>query len=199
MTIGLSANGLKVWFEWDVLVLFPGRIKGVRHISEVLTNFETIDSASADARPHVPRFFFFKSNQFSFVPKRKRKHFPPRRSLLVTAAPVLFLSRIFRPNRGEGICFEFMLWIFDEFLQSCFVHMRGVFTGFCSNFYWMVAGWFGFLVPFGRTEAGRKKRGAVRLLDVGNNFSYNARSGTSFQWWTRRRWLCENLKYANSV
>lgn len=176
----------------------PGRIlKGVRHISAVLINSETIDSASADARLNVPRF----SKVINFRLCRIGKETFSAKTVPVghrcrCSSCIEFSAQ----TEGEGICFEFMLWIFDEFLQSCFVHVRGVFTGFCSNFLWMAVGWFGFLVPFGRTEAGCKKRRGCGLLDVvGNNFSYDARSGTSFQWWTRRRWLCENLKYANSV
>lgn len=175
------------------LLLLPGRQKGVQQISVV---WQTSRPRLRLTHTFCP---VFKSNQFSFVPNRKGNIF--RQDVLWS--PVLFfwwlfLYRIFR-NRGEGICFEFMLWIFDEFLQSSYM---GVFTGFCSNFLWMVVVGLVWvprpLRPNGSRTKKPKREWDGEVMDVRNNFSY-ARSGTSFQWWTRRRWLCENLKYANSV
>lgn len=163
-----------------------------------LTNFKTKTPLHAHVRSPV-----FKSNQFSFVPNRKGKIFrqdvlwsPDPGALL----PMAVLVSNFPQSRGRDLFWIYALDFRGVFACYCSLHRWGVFTGFCSNFLWMVVVGLGspsLSVEREPYEEAKHKRDG-EAVDVRNNFSC-ARSGTSFQWWTRRRWLCENLKYANSV
>lgn len=81
--------------------------------------------------PHVVR----KSNQFSLVPNR-RGNISHRRACRPASYPfsahvfVVLVSEFFQrvgKSREKGICFEFMLWILNEFLR---VFLQGGLTGF---------------------------------------------------------------------
>lgn len=177
---------------FDFSKFFLDEKMGFNRIFRWFDRVQDLDSARACSP-------VFESNQFS-----ERKHFPPRRPF---GQPVLgglplkgfSLYRVFlATNRGEGICFEFMLWIFDEFLRASYMR---VFTGFCSNFLWMVAGWFGFLVPFGRTGAvqrSQRTRGTVGWWTSAITFLMPDQERVSNDE-PEEDGLCENLKYANSV
>lgn len=82
--------------------------------------------------PHVVR----KSNQFSLVPNR-RGNVSHRRACRPACHPfsahifVVLVSEFFQrvgKSREKGICFEFMLWILNEFLRVFF--LQGGLTGF---------------------------------------------------------------------
>lgn len=197
MTIGSSANGLKIWFEWVALFLtLSGRTK---RGSTLFGGFDKLRDhrlrVHADARPRVPRFS--KVINFRLWPNRKRKHFPPRRSLLVTGWSSCI--RIFRPKpRGRGFVLNLCSGFWTSFCVSCFVHMRGVFGRIL----------FKLLMNGGRvvwvpgplwSNGSRAQEEGAYWTSSAITFLMMPGSGTSFQWWTRRRWLCENLKYANSV
>lgn len=85
-------------------------------------------------------------------------------------------------NRGEGICFEFMLWIFDEFLRATAVFMHGGLYRILFKLLMNGGRWFEFPVPL-RSNGSRKEKpneSDGEFVDVRNNFSF-ARPGTSFQ------------------
>lgn len=81
--------------------------------------------------PHVVR----KSNQFSLVPNRRgnvsrRRACRPASHPFSTHVFVVLVSEFFQrvgKSREKGICFEFMLWILNEFLR---VFLQGGLTGF---------------------------------------------------------------------
>lgn len=141
----------------------------------------------------------FESNQFSFVPNRKGNIF--RQDVhSVNRSRVVFLWRVFLVsnfprNQPRG---RDLFWIYAlDFRRvfACFVVHEGLYR---ILFKLLMNG--GRLVwvprplrPNGsRTKKPENERDG-RVVDVRNNFSY-ARSGTSFQWWTRRRWLVRKLK-----
>lgn len=166
-------QGSDIWFHW-------------------FDKHQDRDSASRT------RCSVFKSNQFSFVPNRKGNifHRGVLRSPDSSSDGCSCIER--SATEGEGICFEFMLWIFDVFLQS--LHTCGGAYRILFKLLRKSGRWFEFLGPL-RSNGSRKKKpneSDGEIVDVRNNFSF-ARSGTSFQWWARRGRLWENLKYANSV
>lgn len=103
-------------------------------------------------------------------------------------------------SREKGICFEFMLWILNEFLR---VFLQGGLTGF--RFKLLMNDGVDWVSRFTRlvlcsetrtrTEDGERTTEETKMEGVRNNFSY----ARSCQGRVSRRWVCENLKYANSV
>lgn len=143
--------------------------------------------------------------------KSERKHFPSMRdassclsSCLIpfrTSSWLLYRS-FFKvgKSREKGICFEFMLWILNEFLR---VFLQGGLTGF--RFKLLMNDGVDWVSRFTRlvlcsetrtrTKDGERTTEETKMEGVRNNFSY----ARSCQGRVSRRWVCENLKYANSV
>lgn len=123
-----------------VLAFVPGRKFRVQLALIGLTNFKTKTALHTRAL-HV--LHVFESNQFSFVAKSERKRFSAKTSFgpigphlgsgSCSSSGGWSCIEYFPKAEGRGICFEFMLWIFDEFLHSLFYIYVGVFTGFCSS------------------------------------------------------------------
>lgn len=146
---------------------------------------------------HVPHGR--KSDQFSLEPNRK--HFPsqdaPWLSPVAPSVPhgsqFVVFSSMFEKSPKKGICFEFMLWILNEFLPCacCAVFLqRGVLPDFDSNFLWMMVDWvfpFPRLVlaeqePHEEAKTGRQSVVRRRCEGVRNNFSHAPDyAWTSFQ------------------
>lgn len=117
-----------------------------------------------------------------------------RRALCSAWFPVRsFFSSMFEKSQKKGICFEFMLWILNEFLPCayCAVFLqRGVLPDFDSNFLWMMVDWvfpFPRLVlaeqePHKEAKTGRQSVVRRRCEGVRNNFSHAPDyAWTSFQ------------------
>lgn len=189
MVLRFDSNGLLWFFQ-----IFPGRKNGVQQNISVVWQSSRLRFRSSRTCSPV-----FESNQFSFVPNRKGNIF--RQDVrLVNRSRVVFLWRVFLVsnfprNQPRG---RDLFWIYAlDFRRvfACFVVHEGLYR---ILFKLLMNG--GRLVwvprplrPNGsRTKKPENERDG-RVVDVRNNFSY-ARSGTSFQWWTRRRWLVRKLK-----
>lgn len=189
------SNGLKFRFEWVALVLAWSFEKGVRTRGLVLDKLRDQDSASRT------RFLVFESNQFSFVPNRKGNIF--RHDVSVTHVSLCsrsrwFLYRVFWQPRRAGDLFWIYVLDFRRVFAFCtagFLHERGLYR---ILFKLLMNGWLVW-APFLPCSVAAAEKPSERRCWTSAITFLMPRSGTSFQWCTRRRWLCENLKYANSV
>lgn len=209
---------LSVWCRAKrvaLLVFFFASATDENRVQQVLFSFRFLfcvtdaEGSTACVRdvPHVVR----KSNQFSLVPNRRgnishpcemrRRACRPASPLSRTSSWLLYRS-FFKvgKSREKGICFEFMLWILNEFLR---VFLQGGLTGF--RFKLLMNDGVDWVSRFTRlvlcsetrtrTEDGERTTEETKMEGVRNNFSY----ARSCQGRVSRRWVCENLKYANSV
>lgn len=135
---GAMQNGLLCWcfFFYFASATDENRVQQVLFSFRFLFCVTDAEGSTACVRdvPHVVR----KSNQFSLVPNRRgnishpcemrRRACRPASPLFRTSSWLLYRSFLkVGKSREKGICFEFMLWILNEFLR---VFLQGGLTGF---------------------------------------------------------------------
>lgn len=187
MVLRFDSNGLLWFFQ-----IFPGRKNGVQQNISVVWQSSRLKTSLV----RVPRFSKIINFRLCRIGKET---FSAKTSVWSTgpgwsSSEGFFLVSSFPRNQPRG---RDLFWIYAlDFRRvfACFVHeglYRILFKLLMNGgrLVWVPRP----LQPNGSRSKEPENERDGRVVDVRNNFSY-ARSGTSFQWWTRRRWLVRKLK-----